>query len=371
MPYGVEVGQGATRSSAQTRLPRQIAGRTVTEHSPTRARRPSWVSHVPNDRRDVITLRARLPRGLLITVVLAGSVGLSALAATPAHAANTTYSQCNGLQDGAPGGGVTRMQCDIVIVNTITANNTRSSTVTVTRSCLGGVDNACPAGANLGVGNTGPVTSSSSDLITTVDQCNGSANGTAIMTPPIQCTVRITNNISAAIVGTISPATLNQCNDTTVTAANTCTPATATTTGATVTQCNESGQHGGGTVDCAFTLNSNMNDPESKVSAALPISINQCNGTGNSGGSKVVCNAFIRTNIVAVVVPTVSPTPSPTPVLPDETGNGVIGDVPLGGVAAGGGSTAGLEHLGWLGLGGGLLATSIALLALRRRTQRS
>ncbi len=44
------------------------------------------------------------------------------------------------------------------------------------------------------------------------------------------------------------------------------------------------------------------------------------------------------------------------------------GSVPAGGVETGSGSTSGVDGLGWLGLGGGLLAGAVGLVLRRRRT---
>lgn len=286
----------------------------------------------------------------VLALVAAGSVVLVPLPAAVAE--HAPYTQCNGFASGGTGGATTGMICEITVVNTINGPN-KSSTVTVSRNCTGGVDNACPFGANTGGGNTpGPgnpvMTTHPGHLTTSVDQCNGSANGAAITTPPIRCTVRITNNISADQAGTIGIATVNQCNNADATAAKVCDPATATTTDATVTQCNESARGGGGTVDCFFEVNVDMTDPKSKVSSNLPISINQCNATGNPGGSYVVCESFLTTNVTAAYVApgTTGGTPTTTGGTPTTTGGTptTTGGTPTttGGSTAGtGGATAG------------------------------
>jgi len=275
----------------------------------------------------------------LITLSVLTAVGLSV---TPANAATLTFSQCNGFMSGGVGGATTQLECDIEIINTINGPN-RSAVLTVRRSCTGGVNNACPAGANTGAGNTGTVTTTfSGDVITSVNQCNGSANQAAITTPPIACNVRITNNISADQIGTLGLATLNQCNGSDGTANNVpCDPDTATTSNATVTQCNVSGEGGGGTVDCFFELNNDMTSPVSKVSSALPISINQCNGTGNPGGSYVTCDSFITTNITAAFVPTGGTTAGGTTAGGSTAGGSTAGGTTTGGTTTGGTTTGG------------------------------
>ena len=71
-----------------------------------------------------------------------------------------------------------------------------------------------------------------------------------------------------------------------------CNPFPASTTGATVTQCNGSANGGGATIACSVGT-------ASTVSRAIPITVNQCNGTGNPGGSIVTCRTTLTTNITA------------------------------------------------------------------------
>lgn len=291
---------------------------------------------------------------LVLPALLLISGGVAVLSASPASAAPITVSQCNGVNAGTTGAS-TNLQCDVTIVNTISGGQ-RSSTTTVTRTCS--LDPCA--------GGNGTFITNSPNLVTAVDQCNGSSNDAA---HPTRCRVFITNNISADTpnAAPLAAATVNQCvgsaggGGTT----QTCNPPAATgLLAADIHQCNGSATGGGGFLTCTVATGANL-------SPALPMTIDQCNGTGNKGGNTVTCSVSLTTNITAAVLPTQSPTPSPTPSLPDETGNGVIGDVPVGGVATGGGSTAGLENQGWLALGGGLAATSILLLVLRRRTHSS
>jgi hypothetical protein len=221
-----------------------------------------------------------------LTVVALIAVGcVSFLEVPKAHAANVTFSQCNDFGPG-PGGATTGMRCDVTIVNTINGP-TRGSTITVTRTCS--LD-PCPGGGN----TVGSVTTTSGDLVTSVDQCNRSANDSAHLN---ECNVTITNNISADTPGALplAFATLNQCIGSAQgnpPGTNNCSPPNASTSGATVTQCNGSANGGGGTIACQF-------DTTNRVSPALPITVNQCNGTGNPGGSTVTCRAAITTNITA------------------------------------------------------------------------
>ena len=302
--------------------------------------------------------RPRVLAGLLLTAAL--SAATLSLGAPAAQAAVITVDQCNNVGPG-PAGATTGMTCTVSVVNTITSGVT-SSTTTVTRLCS--LD-PCPSG-------NGTFTSSSTSLVTSINQCNGSDNDAA---HPITCNVSIVNNISADTPGAqpISAATVNQCVGSATGGGGvvSCDPVPASTTGATVTQCNGSGNGGGGTVDCVVASTST-------VSPAIDVHVNQCNATGNPGGSVVTCRTAITTNITAVVVvsptPTRTPTQSASPVVTPAgssdqptAGPSQVTRVPTGGVSAGGGSTSGLQHRSLLGLGG-LFLLGATLAAGRRRT---
>ncbi len=337
---------------------------------------------------------------LIVTLGLTGII-----ASSPAAAAPVSLAQCNGQGPG-PGGATTIMNCDITVVNTINGG-LRSSVVTVSRTC-----SLDPC--------TGSSSQSFTDVVTDIAQCNGSDNDAA---HPINCDVNVTNFISADTPGAqpVTAATSDQCvgSFTGGGGANNCVPFPATTSGATVTQCNGSGNGGGGTVTCTV--------PGSTISPAIPIQINQCNGSGNPGGSVVTCSASITTTITAAVVaPTPTPTAVPTPTAPATTAPGgavptipgtlgtpttpgspvtpvgtplpttgttagttgatpttpgtlvgapgptatatpQVGIVPTGGVQTGGGSTAGMQHVGLLAIGGGLLFGAGGSALIRRR----
>ena len=186
----------------------------------------------------------------------------------PVSAANVSVNQCNGVSNT---GGLT-VTCTVTIVNNQTSDPaTTNSTVT-----LNGV------------------LSSSTDLVTSVTQCNGSDNGGG---GTLQCNVQIINNISvngssAPTAATVNQCNANQANDGLGNAPNTCDPYPATTTGATITQCNGSG-NGGGLVSPSHC------NASGTASSTLPVTVNQCNDSANGGGSKVNCATTITTNIVA------------------------------------------------------------------------
>jgi hypothetical protein len=223
-------------------------------------------------------------------MLLAGTL----VSASPAVAATITIDQCNGVGPSAEGA-TTGMDCDVVVVNTISGGVT-SSTTTVTRTCSLG---PCPSG-------NGTFVTHSTSLVTNVLQCNGSGNDAAHHTT---CTVTITNNISADTPGAepVTAATINQCVGSGAGGGGAveCDPYPAATTGATVTQCNGSANGGGGTAHC--TVGS-----ASTVSQAIPITINQCNGTANPGGSVLTCSVSISTTITAAVSPSATTSGSPS-----------------------------------------------------------
>ena len=150
--------------------------------------------------------------------------------------AATSLSQCNGT-DNVGGQAV---ECHYTITNNLNGSTT-SSTVTLVR-CHGAA-NAPPTMV------CSSSTTSSTDLVTSIDQCNGSGNGGG---GTVTCSVDVINNLVRHVTPTA--ATVNQCN-TAGTGGGTaptalCDPFPATTTNATVTQCNSSGNGGGGTSGC-------------------------------------------------------------------------------------------------------------------------
>jgi hypothetical protein len=307
--------------------------------------------------------------GMLFVGGLVGVQSASAAATAPAAA------QCD--PPTFPTGSGYEVHCTIDIDNTVSSAGVSSSTVTAT-ACLAAAGVLPPNGCTTTV-------TTSNQLVTSVDQCNGIVTGGG---SNVTCAVSVTNSI---VTGTAAPGvTVNQCigsgtgggtQPTTV-----CAPV-ASTTGATVTQCNGSGNGGGAStrVQCNVVGSS----------TALPLTINQCNGSANGGGSTVTCTATYTNNFVAATptpTPTTTPTPTPTPT---PTGNGV-GNIGAGsgvtgtaGSAPGAGGTASVIPLGGAqtGLGGAarasddylllpgvlaLLGAALALtVAVRRRRGRS
>jgi hypothetical protein len=262
--------------------------------------------------------KRRLPAILAAVALLAGAVGVMGVAvvAMPdqAEAASISVDQCNNVQNVA---GVT-VECDVVVVNTLTDDPlTTGSVVTL----------------------NGGAPTASGDIVTSVTQCNDSGNGGG---GTMDCNVTITNNIVLASPSAAVAATVNQCNDNQAddglgNAPNTCDPYPATTTGATITQCNGTGNGGGLVFPSGCTASG-------QVSSSLPVTVNQCNGSENGGGSKVNCTVSIATNVTTsgngtTTTTTVGPTPPTTPVDGNGAGDGTNGGT--GGRNGGPGSPGG------------------------------
>ena len=230
----------------------------------------------------------RLLGGVLVAIVVSAGLSVTLLQSdtSPAAAANVSFEQCNGVG----GGGGQSVTCTVTIVNTLTASASTTGSVVV-------------------INGGAPV--SSPDLVTVVDQCNGSAGGgDATLT----CSVHVTNNIAVDSPAAAVAVSINQCNDNQAgdglgNEPNTCSPYPASTSGATITQCNDSGD-GGGLVFPSHCVAAGM------VSSTLPVTVNQCNGSANGGGSMVNCTVTMVTNVVDTgddtpTTPTTPPTGTP------------------------------------------------------------
>lgn len=321
---------------------------------------------------------------IVLTVVLV--VAVSAFL-VPVASAQTSLSQCNGT-DNVGGQAV---ECHYTVTNNLNGSETSSST-TITE-CHGAANDPATLVCT-------PSTSTSTQLVTVVNQCNGSGNGGG---GTVTCTVNVTNNVTGTAVTRSS--TVNQCNASGLGGGTAptilCDPFPATTTSADVTQCNEAGNGGGGTLRVRCSV-----DSDSTSTSLLAVTVDQCNGSGNGGGATVTCQTGMTTNILQVQptpTPTVTtPAPSVTPPVPvptepvgsvdgpdsggsDSSGNpdedvtersdsattGQVVRVPLGGVSAGGGSTAGIENLGLMVLGLMLMTSASAGVVFRNRSRRA
>jgi len=132
---------------------------------------------------------------------------------------------------------------------------------------------------------------------------------------------------------------VNQCVGSGDGIANNCDPFPATTTGATVTQCD--GSANGGTLvrlECTAT---------GRESVSHPVTINQCNGSTNGGGALVICSASVS-NLAVAAPPSATTRPSATPTsgLPNTS----VADLPIEPQGGNGAAIPGLLFLSGLTL---------------------
>ena len=238
--------------------------------------------------------------------LLLGSLALAGPATAATKIATTTTCGNSLLNQGGQG-----LICQVTVVNRIFAGGGGSARVTV-RECSGGAGAPTATCATHVSNLTKPVTH--------VTQCNGSINGGG---GTLRCSVRVTNNFVGTAAGATA-ATVNQCvGSGSITTG--CDPFPATTTNATITQCN--GSAGGGTL-VQLTCTASGTKP-----ASHGVRVNQCNGSANGGGALVICSTNItnrRVPAAATGGSTATPTspatdtiavssdargPAPTPVL--------------------------------------------------------
>jgi hypothetical protein len=250
--------------------------------------------------------RAGSVRRSLVVAVAAGTafaslalIGLSsATVASAATSGAPAVAQCNPPDFPITAG--FQVTCTVAVVNARSSSGATSSTVT-TSACLAAAGvpfPSCPL-------NLGPVTSttSSTQLVTSVNQCNGIVTGGG---SNVYCNVTVTNNVP---VGTSTAAvTVDQCVGSGGGGGSTeiCAPTGSTTT-ATVTQCNGSGT-GGGTYAGETTVGCTVTGGTS----ALPVTVNQCNGTATGGGSAVTCMSTFNNNFIPAATTTTTTTPAST-----------------------------------------------------------
>lgn len=220
-----------------------------------------------------MTARSRV-LGLLGIVALVSALLSVGGVSSPASAA--PLLQCNGV--GADGDGY---DCTVTIANTYDVATGLGSSTVRTLVCSGPANTVFTAGDCTDSGIL-----EYPELTSVVDQCNGTVEGGG---GSLNCIVTMTNTIIGT--GTPAIATVNQCNnslggDPPPVTGSGCDPLQATTD-ATITQCNDSVNGGGGFMLC--TVGS------STISSAFPISIDQCNNSANGGGGTMRCSATITT----------------------------------------------------------------------------
>jgi hypothetical protein len=208
---------------------------------------------------------------------------------TPASASAATPGPTTTCSNGVDNTGGLGLICRVTIVNRITSSGGTSS-VTI-RECHGAAGDPTAACST--------ATTNLTSLVTNVTQCNDSINGGG---GTLRCSVQVINNFVGVGPGR-TPATVNQCvgsgagpgGDITTG----CDPFPATTTGATITQCNGSAN--------GLTLVQLTCTASGTKAAAHGVRINQCNGSANGGGALVICSASITNNVIR---PAATATPS-------------------------------------------------------------
>ena len=178
-------------------------------------------------------------RGLIAFALLA-PVSMIATAPVSAGTAAATTTCSNGV-DNTPGLGLI---CQVTIVNTITGSG-GSAKVTI-HECHGA------AGAPTAACTTKTTTLSAP--VTVVNQCNNSIGGGG---GTLRCSVTVTSNFYGGIGPGATAATVNQCVRSGGGITTGCDPIPANTTGAAITQCNDSA-NGGTLVQLTCTATGTM-----------------------------------------------------------------------------------------------------------------
>jgi len=121
-----------------------------------------------------------------------------------------------------------------------------------------------------------------------VNQCNGIQN---VGGQAVRCTVTVTNNLDLSTGLASSTTELVACTgfaNAALDCVTTITPSNQLVTS--VTQCDGSGNGGGGTVTCSVIIVNNITG----LAMTSPATVNQCNQAGTGGGTEptVVCDPF-------------------------------------------------------------------------------
>ncbi len=235
----------------------------------------------------------------VITAALVILVGVPGATVAAAPAAPTVL-QCNPAQSFPGTTAGWEVTCNVTIENSITSGTSSTITATACLTAAGVIPTPADCAASPGYYKT---VSNSSQLVTSVNQCNGIATGGG---SNVYCDVTVINDIP--VTTPTSGVTVDQCigSGTGGGSTTSCVPL-GSTSSATVTQCNGSAT-GGGTYAGETTVNCTV----SGATTALPVTINQCNGTATGGGSAVTCTATITNNFAAAPPPTTTTTTTST-----------------------------------------------------------
>jgi hypothetical protein len=238
----------------------------------------------------------RRPITFLVSAMFAiGLLTVTSIGTTTSVSAATQVAATTTCSNGVDNTGGKGLICQVTIINTITRTGGSSKTTVV----------ECHGAAGAPKASCKTTHRNMNRLVTKVTQCNDSINGGG---GTLRCSVRVTNNFVGVKPGS-STATKNQCVGSGGGITTGCDPFPATTTGATITQCNGSA-NGGTLVGLTCTASGSK-------SSSVSVRINQCNGSANGGGALVICSANI-TNRVLASTTTAAPgsTPGPNGTLP-------------------------------------------------------
>jgi len=268
---------------------------------------------------------------LVATLGALALVGVALVAVMPAApAAAAVSTQCNGVANGGGEG----LECEVTVENTLNVATGVASSLVTTIECVGMADSV-----TCGL----PVATPYSELTTSVDQCNGSANGGGAT---LRCSITVINTITGAV--TTSTAPINQCVGSFVGTGRACDPDSATEDASVngLTQCNGTGNDTSVSMTCTVTASTTSSN------SAFNFLANQCNGSSNGNGALTVCTVNMS-----------------TVVLPADTGGGGGNDGGGTGGGAGGGTlpNTGADTGLALGIAALLLAAGAAALAMSRR----
>jgi len=270
-----------------------------------------------------------LASGVLAFTMLGGAAPASVPEVAAATIIGATTTCANGEDNTAGLGAI----CEVTILNTISATG-GSAEVTV-RECHGAAGDP--------EADCETTTMTLTEPVTAVEQCNDSTNGGG---GTLRCSVEITNTYVDESPNT-SGVTVNQCVGSGDGVANECDPFPATTTNATITQCNGSA-NGGTLVELRCTATGTQSD-------AFDVTVNQCNDSTNGGGALVICSASIE-SVDDSAAPTDGPRSRVTPPPTD---------------SAGATTEQRPAPVPWaLALLVGVLATAVAMATVRRRAAR-
>ena len=209
-------------------------------------------------------------RRSLAILLTGGFLLLASFSLAGGVSAATKVASTTTCSNGVPNTAGLGLICQVTVINRITSHG--GTATVVVRECHGAAG-APTAACKVTTWNL-------TRLVTKVTQCNDALNGGGAT---VRCSVKVTNNFVGMSTGATA-ATVNQCvGSGSITVG--CDPFPATTTGATITQCN--GSAGGGTL-VQLKCTASGTKPSSHG-----VTINQCNGSANGGGALVICSASI------------------------------------------------------------------------------